>query len=47
MSSVESACFDEYMMFERPVCEYNRSEIPVGLHGCVWVIVARKNSGGH
>jgi len=29
------------------VCENNRLEMPVGLRGCVWVTVARKNSGGH
>jgi len=39
--------FDEYIMTERPVCEYNRLKMPVGLCGCVWVTVTRKNSGGH
>jgi len=39
--------FDEYMMIERPMCEYNRLKMPVGLCGYVWVTVTRKNNGGH
>jgi len=39
--------FDESMMIERSVCEFNWLKLHIGLCGCVWVAVTQKNSGGH